>query len=68
MFVFCKIPISIPINIETSIHLYFVRRYSVRCWYRVPVYSPYDKGKGRGISLFYIPSPMIKPEKNDLAA
>ena len=28
MFVFCKIPISIPINIETSIHRYFARRYS----------------------------------------
>ena len=39
-FVFCKIPISIPLNIETSIHRYFARRYSVRCWYRVPVYSP----------------------------
>ena len=39
-FVFCKIPISIPLNIETSIPRYFARRYSVRCWYRVPVYSP----------------------------
>ena len=38
-FVFCKIPISIPLNIETSIPRYFARRYSVRCWYRVPVYS-----------------------------
>ena len=37
---FCKIPISIPLNIETSIPRYFARRYSVRCWYRVPVYSP----------------------------
>ena len=39
-FVFCKIPISIPLNIETSIPRYFARRYTVRCWYRVPVYSP----------------------------
>ena len=39
-FVFCKIPISIPLNIETSIPRYFARRYSVRCWYRLPVYSP----------------------------
>ena len=39
-FVFCKIPISIPLNIETCIPRYFARRYSVRCWYRVPVYSP----------------------------
>ena len=39
-FVFCKIPIGIPLNIETSIPRYFARRYSVRCWYRVPVYSP----------------------------
>ena len=39
-FVFCKIPISIPLKIETSMHRYFARRYSVRCWYRVPVYSP----------------------------
>ena len=37
---FCKIPISIPLNIETSVSRYFTRRYSVRCWYRVPVYSP----------------------------
>ena len=37
---FCKIPISILLNIETSIPRYFARRYSVRCWYRVPVYSP----------------------------
>ena len=42
-FVFCKIPISIPLNIETSIPRYFARRYSVRCWYRVPVYSPSNK-------------------------
>ena len=39
-FVFCKILISIPLNIETSIPRYFARWYSVRCWYRVPVYSP----------------------------
>ena len=39
-FVFCKIPISIPLKIETGMHRYFARRYSVRCWYRVPVYSP----------------------------
>ena len=39
-FVFCKIPIGIPLNNETSIPRYFARRYSVRCWYRVPVYCP----------------------------
>ena len=37
---FCKIPISIPLKYETGIHRYFAKRYSVRCWYRVPVYSP----------------------------
>ena len=39
-FVFCQILISIPLNIETSIPRYFARRYLVRCWYRVPLYSP----------------------------
>ena len=38
--VFCKIPISIPLKIEAGIHQYFVKRYSVLCWYRIPVYSP----------------------------
>ena len=37
---FCKIPISIPLKTETGMHRYFARRYSVRCLYRVPVYSP----------------------------
>ena len=50
-FVFCKIPISIPLNIETSIHRYFARRYSLQCWYRVPVYSP-----TRGDNLNYPPT------------
>ena len=27
-----------------------------------------DKGKGKGISFFFIPNPRIKPEKEDLAA
>ena len=33
-FVICKIPLSIPLKIETSMHQYFAKRYSVRCWYR----------------------------------
>ena len=37
--VICKIPISIPLKIETSMHRYFVKRHSVWCWYRVPEYS-----------------------------
>ena len=37
---FCKVQISIPLKIETSMHQYFARRYSVQCWYRVAVYSP----------------------------
>ena len=31
-------------------------------------YNRYDKGKGKGISLFSISNPRIKPEKKDLAA
>ena len=35
-----EIPIAVPFKIETGIPRYFLRRFSVRCWNRVPVYSP----------------------------
>ena len=71
-FVFCKIPIGIPLNIETSIPRYFARRYSVRCWYRVPVYRPteipwsWEYGKFKNINQNLPPPPPPPPPATNM--
>ena len=51
--VICKIPISIPLTIETSMHQYFEKRYSVRCWYRCTVQLNRNKSKYKLFSFRY---------------